>query len=175
MTESLNDKPRLTVKGVEAIRSALLESAEGGDEKGMALFRNTVNEVCDLAAESAARLSHSEPLGAERVTFDDWWNKQEYGLPFFYACREAWQTALAEGKRRERTGDDPLGKHLAAQSSTVAQGDVQRQNIFKQIADQFPAQVPPDDYQFEFIFGVKLDYRDWRTVLTALSAIGETK
>lgn len=44
------------------------------------------------------------------------------------------------------------------------------QSIFKQIADQFPAQVPSDDYQFEFIFGVKLDYRDWRTVLAAIAA-----
>ncbi len=36
----------------------------------------------------------------EGISFDDWWNKQDYDLPFFYACREAWQIALVEGKRR---------------------------------------------------------------------------
>jgi hypothetical protein len=53
----------------------------------------------------------------ERITFDDWWNKQDYELPFFYACREAWQTALAEGKRRERVNEDPLRDYLAPQSA----------------------------------------------------------
>lgn len=46
----------------------------------------------------------------------------------------------------------------------------QRQDIFKQIADQFPAKMPPDDYQYEFIFQVKLDFRDWREVLKAIQA-----
>ena len=42
--------------------------------------------------------------------------------------------------------------------------------IFKLIADQFPAETPPEDYQFEFNFDVKLDFRDWRLVLKALFA-----
>lgn len=42
--------------------------------------------------------------------------------------------------------------------------------IFRQIADQFPATVPGDDFQSEFTFAVKLDFRDWRRVLVALQA-----
>lgn len=40
--------------------------------------------------------------------------------------------------------------------------------LAQQIEKQFPAKLPPDDYQFEFIFSVRLDYRDWRAVLAAL-------
>ena len=42
--------------------------------------------------------------------------------------------------------------------------------VFRQIADQFPSNVPGDDYQFEYSFAVNLDFRDWRRVLVALQA-----
>jgi hypothetical protein len=58
----------------------------------------------------------------ERITFDDWWNKQDLDLPFFYACREAWQTALAEGKRRALADEDPLRDFLVAQAAPAHGG-----------------------------------------------------
>ena len=45
---------------------------------------------------------------------------------------------------------------------------MERVDLAGQIEGQFPAQMPSDDYDSEFIFGVKLDYRDWRIVVDVL-------
>ena len=62
------------------------------------------SELADLKEIAMQGLAARPSLATleEGISFDDWWNKQEYDLPFFYVCREAWQTALIEGKRRAR-------------------------------------------------------------------------
>ena len=70
--------------------------------------------------DASSQPSEQNPY-PDRISFDDWWNQQDYDLPFFYACREAWQTALAEGKRRAATNEDPLRDFLNSRSSVQSE------------------------------------------------------